>query len=149
MNKETTRRLAYRIRKVADLYSSREEAAKAAEVSYPQFYRYLNGTTKIPLIVAMRLAAPYSVSMDWIATGGGSMFAPSAEISNSERGDLERQVSEHISDCIAEEGLTIPRDKHENLVRTLVDMTTRVAGRDSNGIDLNRFSDVIRLVAAG
>lgn len=66
--------LAARLRTVADLFPTREAAALAAGVSNPQLFRYLNGTTKIPLIVAMRLAEAQSVSLDWLATGEGAQF---------------------------------------------------------------------------
>ena len=71
MDKMSLDALAERLRIVADLFPTREAAAAAAGVSNPQLFRYLNGTTKIPLIVAMRLAEAQSVSMDWLATGEG------------------------------------------------------------------------------
>ena len=64
-------------------------------------------------------------------------------------GDIERQVSAHLTDCLAEEGLTIPSDKHDNLVRTLIEMTTKIAGRDDKANGLNSLNDVIRPLAAG
>lgn len=144
-----TESLASRLRQVADLYESRELAAKAAKVSYPQFYRYLNGITKIPLIVAMRLAEPYSISMDWIASGNGNMFAEPEHSATGELTILENQISDHINNCLADKNLSISGDKREELIRSIVKMSTASSGTPSDPDDLDRYTDVIRLVATG
>ena len=100
MSNSSVKALAERIRTVADLYPTRKAAAESAGVSYPQLNRYLTGRAKISLIVALRLAETHGISMDWLATGDGAMYA-NVETPN--------------------------REDHE--------------------IDVNRYSDVIRLVA--
>jgi hypothetical protein len=149
MNEKATQTLAFRLREVADLYASRESAAKAANVSYPQFYRYLNGATKIPLIVAMRLAEPFSISMDWIATGEGNMLGKQNDQSRPHVGGLEGKVSDHIETCLAQNGLSISESKRIELVRTIVGMTSEAQIDDPSEVDLDHYRDVIRLVANG
>lgn len=149
MIEKSAQTLAFRLRKVADLYESREAAAKAANVSYPQFYRYLNGTTKIPLIVAMRLADPFSISMDWIATGEGDMLGKQLEQSPSNGANLKNKVSDHIEMCLTENGLSISESKRAELVRTILGMTSEAKFDDPGEVDLNHYSNVIRLVASG
>ncbi len=149
MNEKSTQTLAFRLRMVADLYASREAAAKAANVSYPQFYRYLNGTTKIPLIVAMRLTDPFSISMDWIATGEGDMLGKQHDQSPPDAASLESKVSDHVETCLAQNGLSISESKRAELVRTILGMTSETQTDDPSEIDLNHYSNVIRLVANG
>ncbi len=141
--------LAERLRQVADLFSSRESAAKAAGVSYPQLNRYLNGTTKIPLIVAIRLAEPHAISIDWIANGLGDMTAGSHHTKQDQATQRVLQVTKDIELLLARDGLSIPRSKRNDLVRTIVDMATEHTDDDARGINLERYSDVIRLVAKG
>ena len=59
MNEKAAQILAFKLRDVADLYALRESAAEVANVSYPQFYRNLNGTTKSPFIVDVLLSEPF------------------------------------------------------------------------------------------
>jgi hypothetical protein len=149
MNEKSVQTLAFRLRKVADLYESREAAAKAENVSYPQFYRYLNGTTKIPLIVAMRLTDPFSISMDWIATGEGDMLGKQHVQAPPHAANLERKVSDHVETCLAQDGLSISESKRAELVRTILGMTLEAQFDDPSEVDLNHYSSVIRLVANG
>ena len=149
MNEKAAQTLAFRLREVADLYASRESAAKAANVSYLQFYRYLNDTTKIPLIVAIRLSEPFSISMDWVATGEGNMIGKQNDQSRPYVGGLESKVLDHVETCLAQNGLSISESKRIELVRTIVGMTSDTQIDDPNEVDLEHYSDVIRLVANG
>ena len=55
----------------------------------------------------MGLAAPISISMNWTTNGESPKFGPNTDITNSKIGENKRQISAHLSDCLAEEGLTI------------------------------------------
>ncbi|MGB0552486.1 MAG: hypothetical protein ACPGQV_07915 [Alphaproteobacteria bacterium] len=123
MNERATMLLALRLREVANLYASRESATKAANLNYLQFYRYLNGTTQILLIVAMRLAELFSISIDWIATGEGNMIGKQNDQSRPHVGGLEGKVSDHVETCLAQNGLSMSESKRIELVRTIVVMT--------------------------
>ena len=102
MNVKAAQTLAFRLRDAAELYASRESAAKAANVSYPQFYRHLNGTTKIPFIVDIRLSEPFSISMDWVATGEGNMIGKQNDQSRPYMGGLESKVLDLVETCLAQ-----------------------------------------------
>lgn len=149
MTKSTTQSLAERLRQVADLFPSREAAASAAGVSYPQLNRYLNGTTKIPLVVAMRLAEPFAISIDWIANGNGAMIANVENVELAQSSQRMLQVSEGVDRFLAADGLSLPRSKRNSLIQTIYDMSAESADTHNTNVDLDRFSEVIRLVAKG
>ena len=149
MIEKATQTLAFRFRGVADLYAIRESAAKAANASYPLFYRYLSSTTEIPLIVAMRPAEPFSISMDWITAGEGNMLGKQNDQSRHRVGGLEDKVWDHVETCLAQNGLSISESKRIELVRTIVGMTSEAQIDDPSEVDLDHYSDVIRLVANG
>jgi phage repressor protein C with HTH and peptisase S24 domain len=62
-----------RLDAVARLYRSRERAAQAAEKSVDMLTNYVTGKTKPPFVALAKLAAGAGVSLDWIASGKGSM----------------------------------------------------------------------------
>jgi phage repressor protein C with HTH and peptisase S24 domain len=64
-----------RLRAVADLFATRIEAADSAGVVPEQLQKYIRGMVKPPFEVIQRLAAAKSVSLDWLASGEGEMFA--------------------------------------------------------------------------
>lgn len=148
MRSDTSKALAPRLRQVADLFPSREAAAAAAGVSRPQLNRYLNGTTKIPLIVTMRLADPYGVSIDWIASGQGAMFVDPADSVDARARARVVRISHDVDRLLRRDGLSLPPERRRTLVKAIVDMEAR-DGTDGTDIDLNRYSEVIRLVAKG
>ena len=74
--------LGARFETLLDSFSSRLEAARVARISVDQLASYVAGNSKIPLEVIMRLARAKNASIDWLATGIGSQFAPPSEDRN-------------------------------------------------------------------
>ena len=148
MQPHTLKTLAGRLRQVANLYASREAAATAAGVSRPQLSRYLNGTTKIPLVVAIRLAEPFRISIDWIASGRGDMFANAAASQEMLAHARMARVTQDVDRLLQRDGLRLPPGRRRNLVKAIVEMEDK-DGSEGAEIDLDRYSEVIRLVAKG
>ena len=140
--------LAGRLRQVADLYPSRDVAAAAAGVSRPQLSRYLNGTTKIPLLVTSRLAEPHQVSLDWIASGRGTMFADGPGSRDAAAQARMMRVTQDMDRLLRRDGLSLPAARRRSLAKAIVDMAEKDGGTTSD-IDVERYTEVIRLVARG
>lgn len=148
MQPNSLKALAGRLRQVADLYPSRDAASAAAGVSRPQLSRYLNGTTKIPLVVAVRLAEPFQISIDWIASGRGEMFGNADSPQEALARARTTRITQNVDRLLRRDGLSLPPERRRNLVKAIVEMEVRDGG-DGAEIDLDRYSEVIRLVAKG
>lgn len=66
---KTDEMTAVRLKAVADLYETREDAAHAAGISPQQLYRYLSRENRVPFDVAIALCYEKGVSLDWVAYG--------------------------------------------------------------------------------
>ena len=64
--------LGERIRWLLDLFDSRPEAAEIAGVTPEHLASYIGGRAKPPFELIGRLARAKGVSLEWIATGGGT-----------------------------------------------------------------------------
>lgn len=66
--------LGKRITRLLDLYPSRAAAAEAGRISTDQLRDYERDRAHPRFEVLVRLAAPYDVSLEWLASGVGLMF---------------------------------------------------------------------------
>lgn len=71
-----------RIEAAIRLFPTKREAADTLGISTDQLARYIKGQVSPPLSVLMRLSAVKGVSLDWLASGSGSMLysAPVATV---------------------------------------------------------------------
>lgn len=67
--------LGTRISAVANLYKDRKSAADAIGVSTDQLARYMRGENQPTLLGAANMALQVGISVEWLATGEGSMKA--------------------------------------------------------------------------
>lgn len=65
--------LSERLRIVVDQVGTRKKASEIAGVSHDMIPNYVQGKTKVPFEVVVRLAAAAGVSLDWLANGEGPM----------------------------------------------------------------------------
>lgn len=66
--------LGNRIRAVADMYASRQDAASAAGCSKQSLDKYMKGEQSPTLKTMFMLAKGAGISLDWLATGDGPML---------------------------------------------------------------------------
>jgi len=85
--------------------------------------------------------------MDWLATGEGAMYAKTETPNQEQTIQQIRQVSHQVDDILAADGLSIEPRKRQDLILTIYDMDSKRPDRKDDEIDVNRYSDVIRLVA--
>lgn len=69
-----------RLKAVADLFDSRISAAEAAGVVPEQLAKWIKGQAKPPFEAVRRLSGAKAVSLDWLASGEGTMFAAAADL---------------------------------------------------------------------
>ena len=65
------RALGQRIGEVVELFPSREEALKVAQVSRMQLHRYISKAGQVPLEPIAKLAQVKGIRLDWIWSGEG------------------------------------------------------------------------------
>ncbi|MGN0925112.1 LexA family transcriptional regulator [Ectopseudomonas mendocina] len=78
-----------RIEAIADLFDSRKQAASTAGVAVSTLQRWLAEEGMPAFDSLARLALPKGVSLDWIATGHGSMFGEAQAAAPKNRVDEE------------------------------------------------------------
>lgn len=62
-----------RLEAAVQMFNTKREAADTLGISTDQLARYTKGAVSPPLAVLMRLSAAKGISLDWLATGHGSM----------------------------------------------------------------------------
>lgn len=62
-----------RLEAAIQLFGTKKEAADTLDISTDQLTRYTKGVVSPPLAVLMRLSSAKGISLDWLATGRGSM----------------------------------------------------------------------------
>ena len=67
--------LGRRIAAIIEMYKTRKLAGEISGVTVEQLGRYEREETKAPFKVLARLAVEKNVSLNWLATGDGNMFA--------------------------------------------------------------------------
>lgn len=114
--------LGSRLVRVADLYPSRKDAARMANVSYEQLNRYLRGKSVPPVDVAGRLCHGVRVSLDWLVSGEGPMFTDNAAVPASPAAlneELLEACLRGLEMHLAERRLTLPPAKKATVVSLL------------------------------
>jgi phage repressor protein C with HTH and peptisase S24 domain len=93
-----------RISALADLYPSRKQAAQAAGVALSSLQRWIAEEGMPAIDSVARLAYSRGVSLDWIATGSGSMYRNAAETARDEADDPYAYIPLYDARCSAGHG---------------------------------------------
>lgn len=93
-----------RISAVADLYPSRKKAAQAAGVALSSLQRWIAAEGAPAIDSVARLAYSKGVSLDWIATGSGSMYRNAAASAPDVAEDVYAYIPLYDARCSAGHG---------------------------------------------
>ena len=134
-----------RIATVINLYENPKNAAEVAGVSVDQLAQYSRGVNQPTFAAVVALAKKVGVSLDWLATGQGSMFQ--TDSASVLRSDLDpatmRMVIEEAESYLQEQGLAVkPQDK-VTLLFSLYEIAKQSSDRNASR---ESFKNVIKLV---
>lgn len=119
-----------RIGVVADLIGSRKSAAKAADVSVASLQRYIGEEVQAPFEAIARLALAAGASLEWLATGEGSMQAvplntqevvTQYDAQSSAKVSILQEVVTGVEEYLEKKKLQLSADKKGELISLLYD----------------------------
>ena len=98
--------LGRRLSALLDLFDSRQKASLISGRSTDQLAKYMAGNAEPPLLPLARLCQEKGVSLDWLATGEGGMYA--TQVPEPSRHQVREPSAQYVvSQSVSQETLTL------------------------------------------
>lgn len=135
--------LASRLKQATRSAGGRKPAAEMAGVSVAQWDRYLAGGASPPFLTIVRFALQAGLSVQWLATGEGSMKGPPSAVDR----ELLARIVTLVEIEAVRRGSRPPPEKYGGLIAHVYAILSRVAAEERQAGSAEVVREVLRLVS--